>query len=75
MSNQYKFALEILDQLAKGQRVDKAVFNDLAVKYEVVDHKYVQGVLEYDGYINEHKGTYRFNSPILKAWWFINVTS
>jgi hypothetical protein len=70
---QYNLAREVLNLLSAGQPVDKAVFHDLSVKRGVTDPKYVQGVLEYDGYINEQEGRFRFNSPILKAWWYKNV--
>jgi len=72
---QYHFAMDILNRLAAGEPVDKAVFSDLAVKHQVEDPNYIQSVLEYDGYVNEHEGIFRFNSPILKTWWFINVAT
>lgn len=70
---QYNLAREILNLLSANKPIDKAVFHDLGVKHGVDDPKYVQGVLEYDGYFNEHDGRFRFNSPILKAWWYKNV--
>ncbi len=71
--SQYNLAREVLNLLSANQLVDKATFHDLCVKHEVADPNYVKGVLEYDGYINEHEGQFRFNSPILKAWWYKNV--
>lgn len=70
---QFNLAREVLNLLSANQLLDKAAFNDLGVKLDVIDPQYVQGVLEYDGYINEHEGRFRFNSPILKAWWYKNV--
>jgi len=70
---QYNLAREVLNLLAMNQSIDKAVFHDLGIKHEVAEPQYVQGVLEYDGYINEHEGRFCFNSPILKAWWYKNV--
>jgi hypothetical protein len=70
---QYNLAREVLNLLAANLPFDRAIFHDLAVKHGVADPHYVQGVLEYDGYMNEHEGRFRFNSPILKAWWFKNV--
>jgi uncharacterized protein len=70
---QYNLAREVLNLLAKNQPIDNALFHDLGVKHKVAEPQYVQGVLEYDGYINEHGGRFRFNSPILKAWWYKNV--
>lgn len=74
-NEQYKLALDLLNQLSADAVVDTYNFHDLAVKHAVVDSQYVRGVLEYDGYINEHETVFRFNSPILKAWWFVNVAS
>ncbi len=70
---QYHLARELLNLLATNQPVDRATFHDLGVKHQVADPQYVLGVLEYDGYTNEHEGRLRFNSPILKAWWYKNV--
>lgn len=70
---QYKLAREVLNLLSANRPLDKAAFHDLGVKHEVAEPQYVLGVLEYDGYINDHEGRLRFNSPILKAWWYKNV--
>lgn len=70
---QYNLAREVLNLLSANKPIEKAAFHDLSVKHGVDDPQYVQGVLEYDGYINEHEGRFRFNSPILKAWWYKNV--
>lgn len=72
---QYNLAKGVLNLLATNQPVDHAIFHDLGVKHGVAEPQYVQGVLEYDGYINEHEGRFRFNSPILKAWWYTNVAN
>jgi hypothetical protein len=39
------------------------------------DYKKIIRVLMHDGYINNNDDpeVYRFNSPILKTWWFKNV--
>lgn len=36
------------------------------------DIQYVVDTLEFDGYIFNHEGKYRFNSPILRDWWLKN---
>lgn len=72
---QYNLAKGVLNLLATNQPIDHAIFHDLGVKHGVAEPQYVQGVLEYDGYINEHEGRFRFNSPILKAWWYTNVAN
>lgn len=72
---QYNLAREVLNLLAANQLLDRAVFHDLGVKHGVADPQYVLSVLEYDGYLNEHEGRFRFNSPILKEWWYKNVAN
>jgi energy-coupling factor transporter ATP-binding protein EcfA2 len=69
----YGFAIEVLNFIAKNESIDYAEFCDLATKNEVQDHKYVLDVLEHDGYISEDDKRYGFNSVLLKNWWFINV--
>lgn len=70
---QYNLAREFLNLLSVGRPLDRATFHDLAVKHGVQEPQYVLGVLEYDGYVNEYEGRFRFNSPILKAWWYTYV--
>lgn len=72
---QYNLAREILNRLAANQLVDQSILNDLGVKHGVAEPRYVQGVLEYDGYITDHEERFLFNSPILKAWWYKNVAN
>ena len=72
---QFNLAREILNRLAANQLVDQPLLNDLGVKHGVTEPRYVQSVLEYDGYITEHEERFRFNSPILKAWWYKNVAN
>lgn len=69
----YSFAIEVLNYIAKNESIDYAEFCDLATKHEVQDHKYILDVLEHDGYISEDNKKYGFNSILLKNWWFINV--
>jgi uncharacterized protein len=38
-------------------------------KYLDSDAHHIIETLEYDGYIHEASGAYRFNSPILRKWW------
>ncbi len=58
----------------------KEILADIATKGHVkvgtFGQKNAQAVLEtleYDGYIHEQGGNYRFNSPILKSWWLKNA--
>ena len=51
---------------------------NIAVELEVLEtYKDIISSLEYDGYVNNQDDTnkYIFNSPLLKQWWFDNVTN
>ena len=74
-NDEYHFAIDALSYAAKYERIEFAVFYDLAVKHQIEDHKYVLNVLLHDGYISEQDKVYGFNSFLLKEWWFINVAT
>jgi hypothetical protein len=74
-NNDYEFAIDVLNFIAKNDSIEYAVFIDLAIKHGIEDHKYILDVLEHDGYISEDNKTYGFNSILLKEWWFINVAT
>lgn len=74
-----RFSKEILSMISKDKSIaSKDLFN-LANKYELgtYDAQQVVHALKYDGYINNSSDekTYRFNSPILRIWWFKNVAN
>lgn len=71
----YSFAIEVLNYIAKNDFIEYSKFCDLGTKHEVKDHKYILDVLEYDGYISEVDTKYGFNSILLKEWWYINVAT
>lgn len=76
--NAYNFSKKILNLAAEDPFVTKAEISDVAVGLEISEaYKDILNALEYDGYINnqEDKDKYVFNSPLLKAWWFNNVTN
>ncbi len=74
--NEYSCALEILNYISTNGSLDFNTANDLSVKHEIKDLKDVTNVLEYDGYLNKNKEkVYKFNSIILKEWWYLNVAS
>jgi len=74
-SQDYDFAIEVLNYISKNNTLEYAVFCDLAVKHKVKDHRYILDVLEHDGYISEDHKSYGFNSVLLKEWWYINVAT
>lgn len=74
--DEYRLALDILNHIASRGDLDRDRLHDMAVKRQVAAFKEVLGILEYDGYISpDEKGLFRFNSIILKEWWFINVSA
>jgi hypothetical protein len=74
-NQEYNFAIEVLNHIAKNDHIEYAVFHDMAVKHAVADDKYVLDVLVHDGYISEENKNYGFNSFLLKEWWYINVAT
>ena len=73
--DEYRFAIQALNQISTHGSMDFNQLHDLAVSLGIDDVKAVINILEYDGYISRDKGEYRFNSIILKEWWYINVAA
>jgi len=74
----YKLAVDILNKIANNDFYSSNEIHDLAVKHELEeDYKEVVHTLAYDGYINndDDNAVYRFNSPLLQAWWRKHVTN
>lgn len=77
--NEYKFAKEILNLISIHGTIKSTEIYNYADKY-VLDADTAKAVIRslvYDGYINnnENAGEYRFNSTMLKMWWFKNVAN
>jgi len=75
---EYNFAKEVLNIISEKGTMSSASLFDCAVKHVIEDsYKDVINALKHDGYINntDTPQTYRFNSPILKAWWLSNVAN
>lgn len=75
--NEYQFAKDILNILSEKTTITSNEISNIADKYKVSDAKEVLHSLIYDGYINNNDNVkeYRFNSPILKMWWYKNVAN
>lgn len=74
----YKFAKDLLNYISKDGIINSGEIYNLAVKYNVEENfKDIIRSLIYDGYINNNDDIqiYRFNSPILKMWWWKNVAN
>ena len=74
----YNFAKELLNVVSENASIEANEIHDLAVKHKVeANYKGIVDSLKYDGYINKdvESKTFRFNSPILKLWWYNNVAN
>ncbi|MFW6131746.1 MAG: ATP-binding protein [Candidatus Aminicenantaceae bacterium] len=77
-TNEYNFCKELLNITSEEGIISLNDIYNLAVKHNQKHvYKNLTDSLVYDGYINnnEDRKIYRFNSPILKKWWYQNVTS
>lgn len=78
-TSEYKFAKELLNKISEDNTITSSEIINLATKYELEedDAKNIIRSLIYDGYINNDQNPkiYRFNSAMLKIWWFQNVAN
>ena len=76
--NDYTFTKELLNNVSENVTITSGEILDMAVKFGI-EYGYVNILngLKYDGYINNHDDpkVYRFNSPLLKMWWYKNVAN
>ena len=74
--DEFNFAKSVLNHTAENAKIDKNVVHDFAVKYNL-ESLYIDIInsLKHDGYIvlAENNKFYRFNSPLLQAWWNQNI--
>ena len=77
--NEYKFAKEVLNFVSENDIITLSEILNIATKYTLIEDtaKEVRNSLVYDGYINNNENIkeFRFNSPILKMWWYKNVAN
>lgn len=75
--NGYSFAKEILTIISKELTLSYLKIINISSKYEWEEDEARETLnsLVYDGYINNNDDAkiYRFNSPILRKWWYKNV--
>lgn len=75
----YLYAKEILNKISEEDTFSSLHMQNIASKHKL-DEDYAKEIihsLEYDGYINNSDDVkvYRFNSPLLKLWWYKNVAN
>lgn len=76
--NEYKFVLELLNTISEDNFIHKNDIVNLSAKHQIQEgYRDVLNSLIHDGYINnlKDKSEYRFNSPLLKMWWFEKVVN
>lgn len=77
--NEYRFSKELLNRISENMTMQSNEIINIAAKYSLSDDeaKEIIHSLIYDGYINNNDDVkvYRFNSPILRMWWYKNVAN
>lgn len=77
--NEYQFSKEILNTICEHMTMQSTEIINIAAKYSLQEDeaKEIIHSLMYDGYINNNDNPkeYRFNSPILRMWWYKNVAN
>lgn len=75
----YLFSKEVLNIISEKYTISKNEISNIADKYKVNDDEQRETLqsLVYDGYINNTDDIkiYRFNSPILRMWWYKYVAN
>ncbi len=73
-NDNYERANHILTHIAENELLTLDELFPYRKEYPSLDSdiQYVVDTLEFDGYIFNHEGKYRFNSPILRDWWLKN---
>ncbi|SIN66276.1 ATP-binding protein [Chitinophaga niabensis] len=71
----FSFAKEVLNKAAVNKGIDYFELEDTIVKFNINDAAPLVNILQHDGYFvkDEPNRIYRFNSPLLQAWWIRNV--
>ncbi|MFA5252274.1 MAG: ATP-binding protein [Phycisphaerae bacterium] len=76
--NDFSFVKELLNIISEKKKVTSIEIYDYAVKYGIGDsYTNLVNALKYDGYINNNDNPkeYRFNSSLLREWWYENVAN
>ena len=77
-ADEYNFAKELLNIISESETIQLKEIYNLAVKHKLEKkYKDTVGSLIYDGYINNNDDIkiYRYNSPILRMWWWKYVAN
>ncbi|MDQ7086163.1 MAG: hypothetical protein Q9M36_15185 [Sulfurovum sp.] len=76
-NREYLFAKEVLNKISLSDTLSAIQIENISTKYEADESREIIKALVYDGYINNNDDPkiYRFNSPILRMWWYKNVAN
>lgn len=76
--SEFSFVKELLNLASDKKTIPSTEIFNLAVKYKLENfYTDLVNALKHDGYINnnDEPKTYRFNSPLLRQWWYNNVAN
>jgi hypothetical protein len=73
--NDFSCAKEVLKLAALNNGIDYYELQNAIAKFNIEDAAPLVNILQHDGYLvkDEESRKYRFNSPLLQAWWLKNI--
>jgi hypothetical protein len=73
--NDFSCAKEVLKIAAINNGIDYYELQNAIAKFNIEDAAPLINILQHDGYLvkDEESRKYRFNSPLLQAWWLKNI--
>jgi uncharacterized protein len=73
--NDFSCAKEVLKLAAVNSGIDYYELQNAIAKFNIEDAAPLINILQHDGYLvkDEESRKYRFNSPLLQAWWLKNI--
>jgi hypothetical protein len=73
--NDFSCAKEVLKLAAVNNGIDYYELQNTIAKFNIEDAAPLVNILQHDGYLvkDEESRKYRFNSPLLQAWWLKNI--
>ena len=74
----FSFVKDILNILSDKKLLTSSEIINRAIKYQIEEsYSDIMNALKHDGYVNNNDdpNVYRFNSPLLRKWWYCNVAN
>jgi len=71
----FSCAKDVLKIAAMNNGIDYYQLQDIVAKFNIEDAAPLINILQHDGYLvkDDQNKVYRFNSPLLQAWWLKNI--